>query len=64
MSVPAAALIELFLQVINNAGPVSAAIRRAQAEGRPLSKEELEQAFTQDDQARDALTEAIARAGG
>lgn len=58
------AAIELLLQVITHAGPVSAAIARAHAENRPLSREDLEEAFAQDDQARDALTEAIARAGG
>lgn len=58
------AVIELLLQLINAAGPVSAAIRRAQAEGRPLSKDELDDAFRQDDVARDSLADAISRAGG
>lgn len=57
-----AAAIELLLQLINAAGPVSAAIRQAQAEGRKLSQEELQAAFDQDDSARDALVEAIERA--
>lgn len=60
----ATAAIELLLQLINAAGPVSAAIRRAQAEGRPLSREELDEAFAQDDAARDSLVDAIGRAGG
>lgn len=55
------AAIELLLQVINQAGPVSAAINRARAEGRPISREELEAAFAQDDAARDSLVAAIAR---
>ena len=59
-----AAAIELLLQLINAAGPVSAAIRRAQAEGRTLSREELDEAFAQDDTARVSLADAIARHGG
>lgn len=58
------AAIELLLQVITHAGPVSAAISRAHAEGRAISREELEDAFAQDDAARDNLVAAIARAGG
>lgn len=57
-----AAAIELLLQLINAAGPVSAAIRQAQAEGRELTREELEAAFEQDDRARDRLVAAIGRA--
>lgn len=64
MSVQATAAIELLLQLINAAGPVSAAIRRAQAEGRDLTREELDDAFAQDDAARDSLFNAIANAGG
>lgn len=55
------AAIELLLQLVNAAGPVSAAIRQAHAEGRPLSREELQAAFDQDDKSRDALEAAIAR---
>jgi hypothetical protein len=58
----AAAAIELLLNLINAAGPVSAAIRRAQAEGRTLTKEELDEAFAQDDASRSALVDAINRA--
>lgn len=54
-----AAIIELILAAINNAGPVSAAIRQANAEGRRLTAEELQAAFDQDDTARAALVEAI-----
>ena len=54
-----AAAIELLLQLINASGPVSAAIRQAQAEGRTLSREELQAAFDQDDAARDRLVAAI-----
>lgn len=54
-----AAAIELLLQLINAAGPVSAAIRQAQAEGRALTREELEAAFDLDDQARGRLVAAI-----
>lgn len=57
-----AAAIELLLQLINAAGPVSAAIRQAQAEGRELTREELQAAFDEDDRARDRLTAAIANA--
>jgi hypothetical protein len=64
MSMPATAAIELLLQLINADGPVSAAIRRAQAEGRELTREELDEAFAQDDAARDSLADAITRAGG
>lgn len=59
-----AAAIELLLQLINAAGPVSAAIRQAQAEGRALTREELQAAFDQDDRARDHLVAAIEAAGG
>lgn len=54
-----AAWIELLLQLINASGPVSAAIRKAQAEGRELTREELQAAFDQDDRARDHLVAAI-----
>ncbi len=56
------AAIELLLQLINAAGPVSAAIRQAQAEGRALTAEELQAAFDQDDKGRSALVDAIGRA--
>lgn len=58
------AAIELILQVITHAGPVSAAIARAHGEGRTITREELEAAFDQDNIARDALVASIARAGG
>jgi hypothetical protein len=57
----AAVGIELLLQLINAAGPVSAAIRQAIAEGRKLTREDLQAAFDQDDSARDALVDAIAK---
>ena len=60
----AAAGIELLLQLLNAAGPVSALIRQAQAEGRTLTREELQSAFDQDDAARDRLEAAILAAGG
>lgn len=59
-----AAAIELLLQLINAVGPVSSAIRQAQAEGRTLTREELQAAFDQDDHARDHLAAAIEAAGG
>lgn len=62
MSAAVTAAIELLLQVINHAGPVSAAIARARAEGRPLTRQELEDAFVQDDAARSSLVDAINRA--
>lgn len=55
----ATAAIELLLQLINAAGPVSATIRQAQAEGRKLSADELKAAFQQDSAARDLLAAAI-----
>jgi hypothetical protein len=58
----ASAAIELLLQLINAAGPVSAAIRQAQAEGRALTAAELQAAFDQDDKGRAALVKAIAAA--
>lgn len=64
MSAAITAAIELLLQVINHDGPVSAAIRRAQSEGRTLSRDELEEAFGQDDTARGNLVDSIARHGG
>lgn len=54
-----AAAIELLLQLINAAGPVSAAIRQAQSEGRTLTREELQDAFDLDDIARNRLESAI-----
>lgn len=59
-----AAAIELLLALINAAGPVSAAIRQAQAEGRALTREELDEAFAMDDAAKDGLESAIARQSG
>ncbi len=60
----AVTIIELLLQAVNAAGPVSQAIRQAHAEGRKLTREELEAAFEQDDKSRYALMDAIERAGG
>jgi hypothetical protein len=56
------AALELLLQLINAAGPVSSAIRLAHTENRPLSREELQAAFDQDNDARDALVASIDRA--
>lgn len=64
MSNTALALIDLLLATLNGQGPISALIRQAHAEGRTLTRQELEGAFDQDDQARDALQAAIKRAGG
>lgn len=58
----ASAAIELLVQLLNAAGPVSAAIRQAQVEGRELTADELQAAFDQDDKGRDALAKAIANA--
>jgi hypothetical protein len=41
---------------------VSASIRQAQAEGRKLTREELQAAFDQDDVGREALVQAIQEA--
>lgn len=60
----AAAAIDLLLALINAAGPVSAAIRQAQSEGRDLTRDELQTAFDQDDAARDRLVAAIQAAAG
>lgn len=58
----AAAAIELILAAVNAAGPVSAAIRKAHAENRKLTREELESAFEQDDAARLEQVAALERA--
>jgi hypothetical protein len=58
------AVIELLLQALTAGGPVSALIRAAHTEGRTITREELEQAFAQDDAARESLVNAIANHGG
>lgn len=55
----ATAAIELLLALINASGPVSAAIRQAQSEGRTLTAAELTAAFQQDNDARNLLADAI-----
>jgi hypothetical protein len=54
--------LELLLQLINSSAPVSAAIRLAHSENRPLTREELQAAFDQDNDARNALVASIERA--
>lgn len=60
----ASAAIELLIQLLTTNGPVSALLRNAHAQGRTITREELEGAFGQDDVARDALAVSIGRAGG
>lgn len=54
--------IGLLLQLIEQAARVSAVIRQAQAENRDLTSAELAQLAAENDVARAALVEAIARA--
>lgn len=58
----AAAGIGLLLQLIEQAARVSAVIRQAQAANRDLTSAELAQLAAENDVARAALVEAIARA--
>jgi RNA:NAD 2'-phosphotransferase (TPT1/KptA family) len=57
-----AAGIGLLLELIEQAARVSAVIRRAQAEGREVTKDELAQIVAENDAARQALVDAINRA--
>lgn len=54
--------IGLLLQLIEQAARVSAVIRQAQAENRDLTSAELAQLAAENDVARAALVDAIARA--
>lgn len=54
--------IGLLLQLIEQAARVSAVIRQAQTENRDLTSAELAQLAAENDVARAALVEAIARA--
>jgi hypothetical protein len=58
----AAAGIGLLLQLIEQAARVSSVIRQAQAEGRDVTSEELARIIVENDAARMALIDAIARA--
>lgn len=58
----AAAGIGLLLQLIEQAARVSAVIRQAQAENRELTSAELAALAAENDVARAALVDAIARA--
>lgn len=58
------AALDLLLQLLTSNGPVSALLRGAHAEGRTITREELQTAFDQDDVTRGALVDAIGRAGG
>jgi hypothetical protein len=56
--------VTLLLAIINNAGPISAAIQKAQAEGRDkLTADEWNEILKNDDGARAELVAAIAKAG-
>lgn len=58
----AAAGIGLLLQIVEQAARVSVLIRQAQAEGRDVTAAELAQLVVENDAARAALVDAIARA--
>lgn len=58
----AAAGIGLLLQLIEQAARVSSVIRQAQAEGREISQNEIEQLIAENDAARAKLVDAIRRA--
>jgi hypothetical protein len=55
----AAAGIGLLLQLIEQAARVSSVIRQAQAEGREISQNEIEQLIAENDAARAKLVDAI-----
>jgi RNA:NAD 2'-phosphotransferase (TPT1/KptA family) len=57
-----AAGIGLLLQLIEQAARVSSVIRQAQAEGREVTREELETIVAENDAARQGLVDAINRA--
>lgn len=57
-----AAAIDLLLTLVANAGRISTVIRQAQSEGREPTSAELVNIARDDDGARAALVDAIARA--
>jgi hypothetical protein len=54
--------LELLIQLIDRAAAASAVIKKAHAEGRPVSAQELQQLRVQLDTSLESLDEAIARA--
>ncbi len=56
------AAIDLLIGLLQTNGAVSNVLRSAHQEGRTINKQELEQAFDQDDAARNQLESAINRA--
>ena len=56
------AAIDLVLALITRAQQISVLVAQAQSEGRDLSAEEWSEVIKADDQARTALTDAIAKA--
>lgn len=54
--------LDLVIALLSRASEVSAAIKKAQAEGRDLTDAELDSFVAANDEARAALVEAIARA--
>lgn len=62
----AALALQLLFGLLDRAHAVGALINKAQAEGRDVSDAELDQLAAGDDQAKKALTDAIAarRSGG
>lgn len=60
----AAAAIDLLLTLVANAGRISTVIRQAQSEGREPTADELADIAADNDGARAALVDAIARAKG
>lgn len=54
--------IDLLFNLLTNSAGVSALLQKAHSEGRTITKEELQTAIDQDDQARNQLEAAIGRA--
>ena len=64
MSAGVSLAIQLVLSLVNQAGTISAAIQKAQAENRDLTPEELDSFVSADNTARAALVAAISAAKG
>lgn len=60
----AAVAVSLLTELLRQAMAISTLVQTAQAEGRDLTPEELAAAASRDDEARQALEQAIARVKG
>ncbi len=56
------AAIDLLIGLLQSNGAVSNVLRSAHQEGRTINKQELEQAFDRDNEARSQLEQAISKA--